>query len=328
MTEFYNQEDSYEILVDETESGKDRNWKGRKLDSIALSERMTTLGYEKLSQQILDCGSVLKFIELPDGRKRLYQAWFCKNKLCAICNWRRSLKHSYQSEIIIDKALEEYPNARFLFLTLTVKNVSSLELNKTLSEMTQAFNRLKKRRKFEKNVLGFLRATEVTYNKKRDDYHPHLHVLLMVRSTYYKNKENYITHKEWTDYWQKSANLGYTPIVNVKAVKSKLDEQGNEIGLDKAVRETAKYPVKPFDGNSEKLTENQKLQLTEDLYKGLYRKRQIAYGGILKTIKKQLELDDVENGDLINVSSENDNSTEGKQIIAQWDFRRQNYFIK
>ena len=41
---------------------------------------------------------------------------FCKNKLCPICNWRRALKHSYVSGLVIDKALEKEPKARFVFL--------------------------------------------------------------------------------------------------------------------------------------------------------------------------------------------------------------------
>ena len=58
------------------------------------------------------------------------------------------------------------------------------------------------------------------------------------------------------------------------------------------------------------------------MYKGLYRKRQLAYGGLLKQIKKELELDDIENGDLIHVDEETGEISEGTKIIAAWDWQR------
>lgn len=112
-------------------------------------------------------------------------------------------------------------------------------------------------------------------------YHPHLHILMMMKSSYFKIKGNYIKQQEWSELWQESAQLLYTPIVDVKAVL-----------------ETAKYPTKPISFDDENL------KVIDDLYKGLYRKRQIAYGGIFKQIARELRFDDVENGDLIVVDEE------------------------
>ena len=70
-------------------------------------------------------------------------------------------------------------------------------------------------------MMGFLRATEVTRNELMDTYHPHIHVLLFVSPTYFKNKENYISQDEWTELWKKSAKLDYYPIVDVRAIKPK-----------------------------------------------------------------------------------------------------------
>ncbi|MGO4931118.1 protein rep [Streptococcus alactolyticus] len=30
----------------------------------------------------------------------------------------------------------------------------------------------------KKAVIGYLRAIEVTYNAERDDYHPHIHIVV------------------------------------------------------------------------------------------------------------------------------------------------------
>uniref|UniRef100_UPI003F67CAA9 protein rep n=1 Tax=Streptococcus pluranimalium TaxID=82348 RepID=UPI003F67CAA9 len=85
--------------------------------------------------------------------------------------------------------------------------------------------------------------------------------------------------------------------------------------------ETAKYPVKPMNLD---VTDK---QVVDDLYQGLYRKRQLGFGGLFKTIKKQLELDDIENGDLIHVKDDGTLS-QGTIVVAMWSRDKLNYFLK
>ena len=48
----------------------------------------------------------------------------------------------------------------------------------------------------------------------------------------------------------------------------------------------------------------------------------------MKLIKKQLKLDDADNGDLINTDGEQLlEPTESKLIVAKWDSQRENYLI-
>ena len=49
-----------------------------------------------------------------------------------------------------------------------------------------------------------------------------------------------------------------------------------------------------------------------DLEKGLYRKRMLSYGGLLKQKHKILNLDDAEDGNLINTSNEDESTEEEK----------------
>ena len=63
------------------------------------------------------------------------------------------MKYAYQAELVVNEAMKRYPKGRF-FLTLTIKNVSGKELNKTLSKMTEGFRRLMMYKKVDKNVLG------------------------------------------------------------------------------------------------------------------------------------------------------------------------------
>ena len=118
--------------------------------------------------------------------------------------------------------------------------------------------------------------------------------------------------------------IDYTPIVNVKAVKPKATKE--EKGVLGAVYETAKYPVKSIDYLTNDRVKN--LQRVDDLEKGLKRKRLISFGGIFKEIRKELQLEDVENGNLIDTdSTEEEKLNTGQIIIARWNWERQNYFV-
>ncbi|WP_338429191.1 protein rep [Streptococcus thermophilus] len=274
MTDFKKQG---EILVDKNSQGKERDWRGRKILSLKLADIFKELQYKKtFVERVVSCGDTLRFIQNQDGNLKLYQAYFCKNKLCPMCNWRRSMKYSYQTSRIVDEAIKQEPKGRFLFLTLTVKNVEGKALNSTISQLTKSFDRLFRRAKVKKNLLGYLRSVEVTHNENDNTYHPHIHVLMMVRPSYFQSKKDYITQKEWSDMWSQSLKVDYVPMIDIRTVK----ETGK--GLRGAVLETAKYPTKPI-----KLDVENK-QVVDDLYNGLYRKRQLGYGGLFKTIKKQL----------------------------------------
>nr|WP_010883716.1 protein rep [Streptococcus thermophilus]AAF04355.1 replication protein [Streptococcus thermophilus] len=314
MTDFKKQG---EILVDKNSRGKERDWRGRKILSLKLADIFKELQYKKtFVERVISCGDTLQFIQNQDGTLKLYQAYFCKNKLCPMCNWRRSMKYSYQTSRIVDEAIKQSPKGRFLFLTLTVKNVEGQALNSTISQLTKSFDRLFKRAKVQRNLLGYLRSVEVTHNENDKTYHPHIHVLMMVRPSYFQSKKDYITQKEWSDMWSQSLKVDYVPMIDIRTVK----ETGK--GLRGAVLETAKYPTKPI-----KLDIENK-QVVDDLYNGLYRKRQLGYGGLFKTIKKQLALDDAENGDLVHTSDDKENISKGTEIVAIWNATKQNYYLK
>src|SRR5690625_2676443 len=77
------------------------------------------------------------------------------------------------------RSIKQKPTVRWLFLTLTVRNVyDGTELNKSLSDMSKGFNRMMKYKKINKNLVGFMRATEVTVNNIDNSYNQHMHVLV------------------------------------------------------------------------------------------------------------------------------------------------------
>jgi hypothetical protein len=136
----------------------------------------------------------------------------------------------------------EYPSHRWIFLTLTARNVPVEELRSTLRDLHKGLDRLTKRAEWKAAVPGWVRSTEVT--KGRDAAgmaHPHLHLLCLVPASYFGAL--YIKQARWVELWKECARLDYDPIVDVRTVKPKPGE-AEETALGSALRETFKYAVK------------------------------------------------------------------------------------
>src|SRR5699024_3874599 len=155
------------------------------------------------------CAEVLAYkVSYETGGKRLYRVWFRKSRLCPMCTWRRAMKHGIQSQKGGAEANKQTPTGRWLFLTRTRTNLyDGTGLNKSLSDMYKGFNRMMKYKKINKNLVGFMRATEVTVNNIDDSYNQHMHVLVCVESTYFYNTENYVNQKQWIQFWKRAMKL-------------------------------------------------------------------------------------------------------------------------
>jgi len=201
---------------------------------------------------------------------------------------------------------QAYPSARWLFLTLTVRNVPVQKLRQSLREINRAWNRLRLRPEFACNVLGWIRTTEVTRGRD-DSAHPHVHCLLMVRPSYFTH--NYVKQERWTELWRECARLDYQPIVDIRTVKPKPGVVGGESPLRRAIAETLKYAVKPEDMmHGEWL-----IELTRQLHK----LRFVASGGVLKNVMR--EADESDEDDEFNEDSEGSKDLE---LILFFDWRR------
>lgn len=313
------------VLVDRSRSGKVRPWREHKLENLQYGDYLQMLHYKK-AHRVKECGEVLRFVEDKNGHKKLAQTWFCHSRLCPLCNWRRAMKQSNQLTQILEEAVKQRKTGRFLFLTLTVENTTGNQLKSELRQMGQAIRDLMRYKKPSKNLLGYVRSTEVTVNHEADQpmYHHHMHVLLFMKSSYFTGTDNYISQAEWTGYWQRAMKLTYVPIVNVEAVKPNVNRHKSP--LLASAQETAKYQVKSKDILTNNL--EQDLQVIDDLEQALAGSRQISYGGLLKEIRKQLQLEDVENGDLINTDSDDQKVDQAvREIVAKWDYQRKNYFV-
>lgn len=238
--------------------------------------------FERYATRMNDCSGRLDFALTADADgvvgMKLKTAHFCRVRFCPVCQWRRSLMWKARFYKTLPDLLETVPGGRWLFLTLTVQNCLIKDLRPTLSEMGKAWGRLVKTKAFA-DVLGWVRTVEVT-RSKNGDAHPHYHVLLLVKSTYFK-PGHYLKQSDWADAWRIAARLPYDPVVDVRAVRSKTGDKSTGAVSD-AVAETLKYAVKPSDMEADE-------QWFFELTRQLHRLRFVASGGVLKDVFKDEE---------------------------------------
>lgn len=293
-----------EKLADYSATGKKRKWdlhKQNNLKLVELYKQAIKISPNVISpkrlQDLADCASQLEYLQDAEGNKKLYKTYFCRVRLCPMCQWRRSLKLFSQVSKITDYINQQNDDVRYLFITLTQKNCCGSELvqeinkiNKSFSLLVDKTKRVQPATKFKKMLLGYIKSTEVTYNPKTKTYHPHLHCIFAVQGEYF-NKENYINKNSWRAIWADLLKVDYLPQINVQAIKPARQQ--------KAVAELAKYPAKV--SSILNLPQAQAVQIVMDLTTLCYKRRFVAFGGIFKKTKALLKMQDVEaeNADLV-----------------------------
>jgi plasmid rolling circle replication initiator protein Rep len=282
-------------------SPQDKPWDKHRAFADRVQTHYAGTEFNDYSQRVSFCSQLLEFGLTPTEndtlKLKLRSARFCRVRHCPVCQWRRSLMWKAKAYKVLPKIVEAYPTHRWLFVTLTQKNVPVTELRDTLKAMNKGFQRLAERKTWP--AIGWLRSTEVT--RGRDgNAHPHFHCLLMVPRSYFGR--NYIKQDEWVKLWRDCMRFDYSPILDTRAVK----EGDKPMQL---VPELLKYVTKESD-----LVASREwfLEYTRQLHK----MRMIATGGVLKQYLKELEQ---EPEDLIGESNE---STEDVAALY-FNWRRQ-----
>lgn len=292
-----------QVLVDKSTTGKERRWADHKSDNTYIAAAYDGVDPRK-AERLRDCANWLSFYRKEDGSLKLHDARFCRVRLCPICQWRRSLKTFAQMSQVLEIAKAD--GYQFIFLTLTMKNCGGDVLSDELTHILLSFNRLMKYKDVQKAVKGFYRGCEVTHNLETDEYHPHLHVILAVKPSYFSH--TYISHDKWLSLWRRALQVDYTPVVDIRKCK----------GGAKAVAEACKYTVKP-EGIINYDDWDMTVETVRTLDKALESRRFIGLGGILKEIHKSLHLDDIEEGDLVHVESQSTDEATPEEIVYFWN---------
>ena len=254
----------------------------------------------KRAGRVRDCGDFLEFLVSADSHY-LHRANFCMDKLCPMCNWRRSLKMFSHMSRVMDWL--EGKGYQFLFLTLTVRNCDGESFVNAVTDILSGWKCMTGRVPFRGYrgkspvVLGSARFLETTvhYSSAGGSYHPHLHIILAVKPDYFKN--HYISQASWVQYWRKAMGLDYDPIVHIEKIKP--DKDGS---YGKAVAEVSKYPYKASDWF--RLQGTDRLEVVRRLFQGISGRQLVGSTGCFLEAKRALRLDDAEDGDLVHTDVE------------------------
>jgi len=294
-------DDYIEVLYDvKSKDAKEITWRTHKLITLRLAQAYKRIDSQKYSR-IIDCAGYMEFRRYDDNTLRLHTANFCQTRLCPTCNWRRARKVYANVSTIIDSLENNY---KFVFLTLTCRNVTGEILSKTMNTLYHAYKTLCTRITYKAAVRGWCKVFEITYNWNTQEYHPHFHCILAVDNDYFTS-DLYIRHQKFCELWKSCLNVDYIPIVDVRVFTE------SEKGKGKEVAEVAKYTlkssnimanltaIKPYtqDIQSEvkRITDNITDEIVITLDSALANRRLIGYGGVFRKKHKELNLNDDDN---------------------------------
>lgn len=250
----------------------------KKKQSNRIAFLYDELGEHSKAEKIRMCNSHPIF-KYQDNKLKFLTSLFCRQRMCPTCAYVRS--HKVKNNVLNIINSEEFKNCNYIFITLTVKNCYADDLNNQIDIIFQAMRKLtSNKNSFFKNYFnGMFYALEITYNKKANTYHPHIHAIC----SYYKGKYAYrknikgkrIEIEQLTKKWSEALGVNYLPSVSIKTVYNTKYKQ---------VSEVAKYTVKGSDIKNKEV-----LQIIDN---AIFNRRLVSYQGLFKTVKHNLKLDD------------------------------------
>lgn len=259
-------------------------YNSKKTESQAMVKFAKSVVKPKTAKRVDECGAWLDFIaDKPMEKRKLFNANFCNWRFCPMCAWRKAIADSLKLAICMEY-IHKKQHKDFIFLTLTAPNVPAEKLRDEITRQNYAFNKMFKRNEVKKMCHGFVRKTEITYNPERDDYHPHLHVVVAVTKGYFSGGR-YIKQASWLEMWREVMRDNSITQVDVRKVKRRTDADGVAESFE--VAEFAKYAAKDSD-----YAKNQ--DVFETFYNALKGRRQLTYGGLFKIANEMYKTGDLD----------------------------------
>lgn len=292
-------------------------WAEHKRQALEVGSRLIAAGLVKRGYRIKMCGNELAFRECRDcGNLIIERAQLCRDRLCPICNWRLALKrYSSMSQIMDVVRRTVRPDATIALMTYTVRNCAPERLQETLTSMQIAWNRMLAQRYIRPVVIGWARSIEVTYNHRTGELHPHYHVIMICSNEAALDD----LQVDWLKQCRKEGlevNIAAQHYEQISGTRTEGDS------LAKSILETYKYMVKSSDVMA------MPLGVLRGFAEAVAGRRLISFGGVIKTIARDLEADKLDSADEaereITVCTRC-KSTELDQIVAQWSMRGNHY---
>lgn len=249
-------------------------------------KKIMAFGDGRISGKTLEnmkaCGSFMEFIETVDKeKKKMVHGMFCKNRFCPVCAYRKARKDSYMLSIMME-AIQAEKGYEYIFMTLTTPNVPADKLSEEIDRFNKALSKLFRRKRVMTSIKGYVRKLEITYNKSRNDYNPHFHLIMAVNKSYFTDKRYYIAQAEWLDMWRDVTGLDGINEDGTDEICSLDVRKVNGYRQEKAVSEIAKYSAKDFE-----MTYSQ--DVFDTFYFAMKGRQLMTFNGVFKEYRKKYD---------------------------------------
>jgi plasmid rolling circle replication initiator protein Rep len=243
-------------------------------------------GEEDKARKITECATMLGFTNI-DNVAHIVKANFCRERICSVCAWRRQARFVSQMRPVLSYLSDR--DYELLFVTLTVRNVTYAELDKTIDHMLKSYDRLLHNKKIISSWHGKIRSLELTYNSEDKTFHPHIHILVAVKHSYFSAPGEFVSQQELCERWKKSLGAEYVPVCDIRKVTD----------TERGAVETLKYAFKPS-------LESDALSSFFYILRG---RRLVSFSGVFADVRKLLKLSSFED-----ILTDDIETTKGKQF--------------
>ena len=204
----------------------------------------------KSAQKLQGCGNFLLFKNYYTiDQTKLAKFHVCnQHLLCPFCAGIRASKAIQKYSERVDEVLKQKRKLKVALLTLTVKNGHDLQ-ERSSHLITSLRTLIKRRQDYKKKGRGFnefckidgaMYSYENTYNEQTGEWHPHVHMLVLLN--------DWIDQEQLSETWHEITGDSF--VVDVRRVK-----KSKEFGYAKAAAEVCKYALKFGDLTVEKTWE-------------------------------------------------------------------------
>jgi len=228
------------------EGYQDRKLKQEKMQKYAEA---LELYQENRFERLCECGDYLRFLLDEEKEKaKLERANFCGIRLCPVCMYKKSRKEGFKIAVVMD-AIEKKEGKQFIMVTFTAPNVKAKDLQNEIKKYNDAFRYLvQKVPEVQKICKGYIRKLEITFNEKRGDYHPHIHVLMAVNKSYFKDR-TYLSSDKWLHFWRRVMRDDTITQVDVRKAYRSINKKSGAYEISKyvAISNDYTYSQKVFE---------------------------------------------------------------------------------
>jgi len=171
---------------------------------------------------VSECAFHLKIYS--DREKRsIISSWYCGNKSCPICQWRKSLRYCTKMHQLLDHT-PQLLNAKWVCLKLPVRDCPVEKLRAVVSRMDHSCRTMANRQLWKKNVHGGIRFLEVGDECQEAGFvNPYFNCLLLVSQSMYE-ESNSTLESDWAKEWKQALGAKYSPIVKARKLTG-IDEE-------------------------------------------------------------------------------------------------------